>query len=504
VDSGPVFSDALALALTAPSHDSNPEIAAAANPQPTSSDGISLRRFLESAVIFFTGVILLRSIALEPFGVPTGSMAETLAGNHKECICPRCGHPVRVGSAAPTGDVQAALRSCATAFCPNCYQSNLGLDKMPDAIGDRLLVDKNIFEMRSPRRWEVAVFRCPSDLTKPYVKRVVALPNERVQILGGDIYINDELARKTLAECRSVRIDVFDNRFQPIGGGWKDRWRVGAPGFSGPEKSLADADEYLDGAALRWPKAEPGFRWLRYRHWLLDEKREEPVRDLFAYNGGTLRHELLDVHDFSVEFDLEIDDGTGEFAIGLTDGHDDVTAYLPVVPKGKPVASNVRLIDGTGTELANGGPNALSEGRSHRIELVFFDRRVQLNVDGHELFAPVDLPPVRDRKAVSRPVWLGVSGIAATVRNFRLFRDIHYSSSGHNGTHDPCRLGPDEYFMLGDNSANSEDSRYWTFPGVPERNFMGKPLLLHQPSRWTTLRGWDIQTTDWGRVRWIR
>src|SRR5262249_38742568 len=196
------------------------------------------RRFRESAILFLAAVLVLRAIALEPFGVPTGSMAQTLAGNHKACACPRCGAPVHVGSTGSNGDVQAGLKACTTAFCPNCYQANLGLDKRPETIGDRLLVDKNIFEMRPPRRWEVAVFRSPSDLTKPYVKRVVAMPSERIQVRDGDVYINDELARKTLDECRSVRVPVFDNNFQPMGQGWKDRWRIGPPGYSGLDKSL--------------------------------------------------------------------------------------------------------------------------------------------------------------------------------------------------------------------------------------------------------------------------
>src|SRR5262249_29853228 len=195
------------------------------------------------------------------------------------------------------------------------------------------------------------------------------------------VYINGELARKTLDQCRSVRVLVFDNNFQPSGQGWKERWRVGTPGYSAPDKSLPNADEYLDGTALRWPAAN-GCRWLRYRHWLPDERREEPVRDLFAYNGGSLRHELRNVHDFFVEFDLEIGPGTGEFAVGLSDGRDDVTAHLPVVPRGQPVTSNIRLTDASGAVLADGGRKSLAQGRTYRIEFSFFDRRLHLSVDG--------------------------------------------------------------------------------------------------------------------------
>src|SRR5207244_1308985 len=92
----------------------------------------TFRRMLESSVLFLTVIILLRSVAIEPFGVPTGSMAPAMAGNHKSCVCPRCGHLVQVGSnAGPNNDLLASERGYATAWCPNCYQGHLGLDSVP-------------------------------------------------------------------------------------------------------------------------------------------------------------------------------------------------------------------------------------------------------------------------------------------------------------------------------------------------------------------------------------
>jgi signal peptidase I len=93
------------------------------------------------------------------------------------------------------------------------------------------------------------------------------------------------------------------------------------------------------------------------------------------------------------------------------------------------------------------------------------------------------------------------------VRNLRLDRDLHYTNAGRMGT-GQCRLGPSEYFVLGDNSGNSEDSRFWPAPGVTARDMIGKPIFLYVPSRWHSWsalgRSWDVQAIDEKRFGWIR
>ena len=55
---------------------------------------------------------------------------------------------------------------------------------------DYLLIDEISFRFRAPDRGEVVVFRYPRDPSNYFIKRVVALPNERVAIIDEKLYIS--------------------------------------------------------------------------------------------------------------------------------------------------------------------------------------------------------------------------------------------------------------------------------------------------------------------------
>jgi hypothetical protein len=62
--------------------------------------------------------------------------------------------------------------------------------------------------------------------------------------------------------------------------------------------------------------------------------------------------------------------------------------------------------------------------------------------------------------------------------------------------------------MLGDNSPISLDSRSWSHPAVPRHLVIGRPLLVHLPSRqWQVELGGrpqHIRVPDFRRIRYIR
>ncbi|MEW5935186.1 MAG: signal peptidase I [Bacillota bacterium] len=58
--------------------------------------------------------------------------------------------------------------------------------------GERLLVDKVSYRFHPPRRGDVVVFRNPGNLREDYIKRVVALPGDTVEMRLGRLYVNGQ------------------------------------------------------------------------------------------------------------------------------------------------------------------------------------------------------------------------------------------------------------------------------------------------------------------------
>jgi signal peptidase I len=429
------------------------------SPQPAANRRVALfRRFV--MVLVFAGVAVIAgwSALLDTFQIPTGSMAPGLRGQHRVCRCLRCGSEVVVGRASTDRDGSGHSRYYRKAFCPLCGAPPASWNDSSERAGDQVTVNKAAYLLRTPKRWEVIVFRL---LGTFYIKRLLGLPGEELLIHDGDLYVNGTLGRKSLDETRRMRVLLFAQEHAPAEG-WGARWE-------GASAAMTTLD--VDG------KRAP--HMLTYRNYSLDTQKCEPIRDECAYNGGAHAGSEC-VHDFLIETDVQVTAGHGGLSLRLCDGHDWVEARLALGTAGA-LEFFSWPIDRPG-EMKKLGDTMCQPGTRFHLEFAFVDRRVTLAIDGNRVLE-ADLPEAKQRAGVVRPFQVEAHSVCATMQRFRLFRDLHYGQQGINAVRgNAVRLGPDQYFVLGDNSPQSEDSRYWADGGRIEASFLVGPVLWSRPA----------------------
>ncbi len=92
---------------------------------------------------------------------------------------------------------------------------------------DYLVIDEITYKFRTPERGEVVVFRYPHDLSQRYIKRIIGLPGETVEIKDGKLLISNNFETKILDESNylspgtntpgNVKITLDDNDYFVLG-----------------------------------------------------------------------------------------------------------------------------------------------------------------------------------------------------------------------------------------------------------------------------------------------
>jgi signal peptidase I len=119
--------------------------------------------WLESIkTIVYAGLIAIgiRTIAFEPFNIPSGSMIPTLL----------------VGDYLFVSKYSYGYSRHSMPFSPNLFSGRI-FGSMPE-------------------RGDVAVFKLPRDNSTDYIKRIIGLPGDRIQVRGGLLHLNGQPVRR--------------------------------------------------------------------------------------------------------------------------------------------------------------------------------------------------------------------------------------------------------------------------------------------------------------------
>jgi signal peptidase I len=164
----------------------------------------SAKETADSIIVAFILAFVFRAFIVEAFVIPTGSMAATLYGKHGTITCVNCGWEFAYGLADQSEVAIArqggrAIHPQDRAICQNCGYPNTDLPfsdvsgaRGNAESGDRILVLKWPFDLGvkdlGPQRWDVTVFKNPTNGTQNFIKRLVGLPGEVLEVIDGDVY----------------------------------------------------------------------------------------------------------------------------------------------------------------------------------------------------------------------------------------------------------------------------------------------------------------------------
>jgi signal peptidase I len=259
--------------------------------------------------------------------------------------------------------------------------------------------------------------------------------------------------------------------------------------------------------------------WLAYNQTGDPFRRNRTTPPNLYLDGGATARSLSNIKDVRLELDYRRTAGDGPLTLGLTRREHQFTARLTASGS----ALTMAVGDAPPITLAT-SDRGISDGQWAHVELWSVDYQVQLRIDGDivlqttpEQYGP-DIAALMDdfNAGIGRPkpqITLAAENQSAQLRHLKLWRDVHYLNRGDGivwatpaafpaGT---IRLGDDEFFVLGDNTALSSDARYWKNPveltsenlqvgpgRVPGRFMLGKAFFVYWPAGHNTLDG---QTT---------
>ncbi len=537
-----------------------------------SNGAVGIKETLTSLIIAFILAFLFRGFVIEGFQIPTGSMAPTLMGKHIRFVSPYNGYDWSVGpwTYAPRSTMPMRQQMDMKVKDPMSALTITDTNRRL-AAGDRVFVLKYLPFLHQPERWDVVVFKNPGT-HENYIKRLVGLPGEQIAIVDGDVFTRRfvagqtsesgwgaweesgwEIARKSERVQRTMFLDVYDSRYAPtpMDPGFRSPFTGTTPGWEG----VATDSKY------RYTGSGPtSLAW--------NSSRE--ITDANAYNQTSLRFDLFaksdntntrlrpfPVSDVAVTLNIEPDDAPVQVSAVLEARGMEFRAVVDSATGDARVEMRSDdSADSAWTTLDRGSFAAFETGEIHRIEFWHVDQALWLFVDDQLVCGGVEkgayqLSPAQRAMAATGMSWqalqddrvfgdgvtdLGVfarteiyrkptfrwefSGGAFTIHNTTVQRDIAYQinrgrpTRGGHPDFFPSLTG-DEFFMCGDNSSNSEDSRLWLpneiqawvrqeiddRPGMVHRDLIvGKAFMVYFPA---LLDDGPVLTPDVGRMRWI-
>ena len=312
------------------------------------------------------------------------------------------------------------------------------------------------YDESRPTRLEPVVFKRQDEYVTKRAVGIGGATGEDVLIdANGDLRIDGEYLPRDVARPRVL---LFDQARQPVAEHFARGSSRGDPWSERGDVLELDAREVGRGQ-------DAGL--LRYH---------PRLRDHVLDRTGQLVEGLDTVSDAAVEFEVRVDEPGGVLRVGLLEEGD--AFWLVVELDGEVARVSVVRDDGAGLVTLAETTAALALGEWTPVSFANVDNRLTGRFGAAEL----DLGYERNTPstaALGERVKLGGEACRLAVRDLRLWRDLHYTGRGQYAVGMRYPLEAGKLFVLGDNSANSSDSR--EYGPIDEDQIVGRPVLVVWP-----------------------
>ena len=394
-------------------------------------------RIMFLAAVLLAGVEFVRRYWILglflPYLVEGPSMAPRWKGSHYRVICSDCGIEFAVDANQPPVSAAAICFNCGslTELDPNSLRPGDSVRLCPARIS-------------KAQRWDVVAANVPDSGRKQIIKRIIGLPGEQVRLADGQVWIDGQLVQKSLEEFRRMAILVSDSNFIPTQ--QPSRWVR-----STWDPNRIDLLTYRHSQDFSGPYAN---------------QLGVAIHDHNVYSQGTSRM-LHPVNERLVEVILEAKSISQMDELGVALLDQTPTAVLQWNKK----ASKLSLL--VNGELVHELPwkwkHPQNQSASVKIEFGVFDQRAILAIDqevilqidvSRQIGADISNSVSREKLNLRRgEIEIAASGaMPLEIVQVRIWRDLVWRMVvGKNASR--YKLEPDEFFLVGDNGLESNDSR---------------------------------------------
>jgi signal peptidase I len=95
--------------------------------------------------------------------------------------------------------------------------------------GDRVLVNRVVYHLREPQRGDVIVFNYPQDPDLVFIKRIVGVPGDLLEVRDGRLYVNGRRAAEPFVHRTGGRLDPTVAQAAIAGSTMHDPWSLADP-----------------------------------------------------------------------------------------------------------------------------------------------------------------------------------------------------------------------------------------------------------------------------------